>query len=155
MRTKRASVTAVAHFMWSGCEMRWRRQQPNADWTLAATWNRTFPLPPTTHVPYPSMASTMLRRQLCSCYPKIFKRSLASTSALRQLSPAQKGAQTTGAKNIFDTHTVEDLQGMHASDILAETGSRKEAKIRHFTGTSPHPTNSMSMQLLTRSPVLQ
>lgn len=49
------------------------------------------------------------------------------------------GAQTTGAKHVFDTHIVEDLHGMHASDILAETGSRKEAKIRHFTGTSPLP----------------
>lgn len=87
------------------------------------------------------MASTMLRRQLCSCSPRFFQRSLSSTSAVRQLSAAQSGAQTTGAKNVFDTHTVEDLHGMHASDILAETGSRKEAKIRHFTGTSLRSTN--------------
>ena len=35
---------------------------------------------------------------------------------------------------MFDTHTVEDLQGMHAADILAETGTRKDAQMRHFTG---------------------
>jgi NADH dehydrogenase (ubiquinone) Fe-S protein 2 len=87
------------------------------------------------------MASTMLRRQLCSRSPRLFQRSLSSTSAVRQLSQAQEAAQTTGAKNIFDTHTVEDLQGMHASDILAETGSRKEAKMRHFTGMSLRPWN--------------
>ena len=87
----------------------------------------------------------MLRRQLCSCTPRIFQRSLSSTSAVRQLSQAQQGAQTTGAKNVFDTHTVEDLHGMHASDILAETGSRKEAKIRHFTGTLPRPGNFLTV----------
>ena len=101
--------------------------------------------PPTTHAPSPAMASTMLRRQLSSRPPRILQRCLSSTSAVRQLSQAQQGAQTTGAKNIFDTHTVEDLQGMHASDILAETGSRKEAKIRHFTGTLPPPGNFMSV----------
>ncbi|KAF9786723.1 Ndufs2, NADH:ubiquinone oxidoreductase 49 kd subunit [Thelephora terrestris] len=79
------------------------------------------------------MASTVLRRQLCSCSPRIFQRSLSSTSALHQLSSAQQAAKTTGAKNVFDSHTVEDLHGMHASDILAESGSRKEAKMRHFT----------------------
>ena len=123
-----------------------RRQQLNADWTRVATPNRTFPLtPPTTHAPSPSMASTMLRRQLCSRSPRILQRSLSSTSAVRQLSQAQQAAQTTGAKNVFETHTVEDLQGMHASDILAETGSRKEAKIRHFTGASPRPGDFMTV----------
>ena len=93
----------------------------------------------------------MLRRQLCSRSSRIFQRSLSSTSAVRQLSQAQQAAQTTGAKNVFDTHTVEDLQGMHASDILAETGSRKEAKIRHFTGISPRLGIFMTDKLLTRS----
>ena len=41
---------------------------------------------------------------------------------------------TPGGKNVFDTHTVEDLHGMHATDILAEAGTAKEAKMRHFTG---------------------
>ena len=138
---RRSALHAVR--LWDG--MRWSGQQPNADWTRAATPNRTFLLPPpTTHASSPPMASTMLRRQLCSRSPRIFQRSLSSTSAVRQLSQAQQAAQTTGAKNVFETHTVEDLQGMHASDILAETGSRKEAKIRHFTGASPRPGNTMT-----------
>jgi len=99
------------------------------------------------------MASTMLRRQLWSRSPRVLQRSLSSTSAVRQLSQAQQEAQTTGAKNVFDTHIVEDLQGMHASDILAETGSRKEAKIRHFTGGSPRPGNFIVVYLLTRLPL--
>jgi len=109
--------------------------------------------PPTTHASFPSMASTMLRRQLCSRFPRIPQRSLSSTSAVRQLSQAQQAAQTTGAKNVSETHTVEDLQDMHASDILAETGSRKEAKIRHFTGASPRPGNLTTAQLLKRLPL--
>ncbi|KAF9780920.1 nife hydrogenase-like protein [Thelephora terrestris] len=48
-------------------------------------------------------------------------------------SKTQQAAKTAGAKNVFDSHTVEDLHGMHASDILAESGSRKEAKVGHFT----------------------
>ena len=90
---------------------------------------------------FSQMASTMLQRQLCSRSPRLFQRSLSSTSAVRQLSPAQQTAQTTAEKGVFDTHIVEDLQGIHASEILAETGSRKEAKIRHFTGMSSRPRN--------------
>ena len=41
---------------------------------------------------------------------------------------------TAGGKNVFDTHTVEDLHGMHATEILAEAGTAREAKMRHFTG---------------------
>ncbi|KAE9395202.1 hypothetical protein BT96DRAFT_997887 [Gymnopus androsaceus JB14] len=37
-------------------------------------------------------------------------------------------------KNVFEYHTVEDLQGMYGSEILAETGSRADAKMRHFAG---------------------
>jgi len=62
-------------------------------------------------------------------------RMLSSTPAvLANSAQPQETAQTTGTKNVFDYHTVEDLQGMHASQILAETGSRADAKMRHFTG---------------------
>lgn len=35
---------------------------------------------------------------------------------------------------MFDYHTVEDLHGMSAADILAEPESRTDSKMRHFTG---------------------
>ncbi|KAH9929696.1 NADH-ubiquinone oxidoreductase [Fomitopsis serialis] len=34
-------------------------------------------------------------------------------------------AQTTGARTVFDTHTVEDLQGMHAADIWQSRDSER------------------------------
>jgi NADH dehydrogenase (ubiquinone) Fe-S protein 2 len=80
------------------------------------------------------MASTLLRRQLCTRSPRIFTRGFSASSSLLQASSAQQGAQTTGAKNVFDKHTVEDLQGIHATEILAETGLRSENQLRHFTG---------------------
>lgn len=48
------------------------------------------------------------------------------------------GPPTRVVKSVFDTHTVEDLHGMSASEILAETGSRAEASLRHFTGEQRH-----------------
>jgi hypothetical protein len=35
---------------------------------------------------------------------------------------------------VFDYHTVEDLHGMDAADILADPISRPDSKMRHFTG---------------------
>lgn len=88
-----------------------------------------------------TMASTLLRRQLAQT-ARLPPRSAASSLILssRHISsttPAlvqsqadpSASAQTRGA-----THTVEDLQGIHASEILAETGTRKDAQMRHFTG---------------------
>ena len=49
-------------------------------------------------------------------------------------SPGADAAATEGAKNVFDYHTVEDLHGMHATEILAETGARSDSTMRHFTG---------------------
>lgn len=93
------------------------------------------------------MASTLLRRQLARA-PRLSapssasssllsSRHLSSTPTVLQAEPASDpsaGAQTRGAKSVFDTHTVEDLQGMRAMDILAETGTRRDAQMRHFTG---------------------
>ncbi|TFY68601.1 hypothetical protein EVJ58_g919 [Rhodofomes roseus] len=89
------------------------------------------------------MASTLLRRQLAQVAK--LPRSAASSSILttRHISntavlQAQPHAdpsvsETRGARTVFDTHTVEDLQGLPAADILAETGTRKDAQMRHFT----------------------
>lgn len=100
--------------------------------------------------PSATMASTLLRRHLTRASPRIptsspitpsasllaSRRHISNTASL-QAEPASDpsaGARSTGAKNVFDTHTVEDLHGMHASEILAETGTRKDAQMRHFTG---------------------
>ena len=99
------------------------------------------------------MASTLLRRQLGrasrlapspSVSPTPSSSSSLLSAARRHLSrsaaaqaepaPASTGAMTAGGKNVFDTHTVEDLHGMHATEILAEAGTAREAKMRHFTG---------------------
>ncbi|KAJ3550906.1 hypothetical protein NMY22_g137 [Coprinellus aureogranulatus] len=57
------------------------------------------------------------------------RRGFASTLA--------KGTQahepTHTSRTAHDYHTVEDLQGLHASQILPEPGSQKDAKMRHFT----------------------
>lgn len=100
------------------------------------------------------MASTLLRSVARSTAVKtsssFLRRSLTSTATrLAEPVPAAESAQTLGAKNVFDYHTVEDLQGMHASQILAETGSRADAKMRHFTGET---ANSLLLQAC--SPVI-
>ncbi|KAJ3992615.1 Ndufs2, NADH:ubiquinone oxidoreductase 49 kd subunit [Lentinula boryana] len=86
------------------------------------------------------MASMLLRsiaRSTAAKFPTSSSlcRSLTSSpvSRLAEPVPAADSAQTQGGKNVFEYHTVEDLQGMHASEILAETGTRADAKMRHFT----------------------
>ncbi|KAJ3861617.1 Ndufs2, NADH:ubiquinone oxidoreductase 49 kd subunit [Lentinula novae-zelandiae] len=87
------------------------------------------------------MASMLLRSVARSTVAKlptnsnILRRSLTSSPVTRLAEPvsAADSAHTQGAKNVFEYHTVEDLQGMHASEILAETGTRADAKMRHFT----------------------
>ncbi|KAJ3744260.1 Ndufs2, NADH:ubiquinone oxidoreductase 49 kd subunit [Lentinula detonsa] len=86
------------------------------------------------------MASMLLRSIARSTAAKLptssnLCRSLTTSpiSRLAEPVPAADSAQTQGGKNVFEYHTVEDLQGMHASEILAETGTRADAKMRHFT----------------------
>ncbi|ESK85634.1 nadh-ubiquinone oxidoreductase 49 kda [Moniliophthora roreri MCA 2997] len=84
------------------------------------------------------MASMLLRsaaRTSCTTsVSRLLNRSLSSTSRrFAEPNPAADSAQTRGAKNVFEYHTVEDLHGMSATDILAETGTRSDAKMRHFT----------------------
>ena len=95
------------------------------------------------------MASSLLRRQLARAPTRLAtapsrtvlpRRSLSGTAALLQAEPVtdpKAAAQTAGVKNFLDLHTVEDLHGIHASEILAETGTRKHSQMRHFTGMSP------------------
>ncbi|KAI0783340.1 NADH-ubiquinone oxidoreductase [Abortiporus biennis] len=106
------------------------------------------------------MASTLFRRHLAraprispstsSIAPSIARRQLSNT-ALLQAQPATEpsaGARSTGAKNVFDSHTVEDLQGMHVADILAETGTRRDTQMRHFTGNPQHPAAHGVLRLI-------
>ena len=99
--------------------------------------------------PATRMASTLFRRQLArtprlsspnvssgpsSLLSAVAARRHLSRSAVAQAEPAVSPGTTRGGKNVFETHTVEDLHGMHASEILAETGTRPETQLRHFTG---------------------
>lgn len=43
-------------------------------------------------------------------------------------------ASPPGTKHGLEYHTVEDLHSMDAKTVLAETGTRKDATMRHFTG---------------------
>ncbi|KAG1879618.1 Ndufs2, NADH:ubiquinone oxidoreductase 49 kd subunit [Suillus tomentosus] len=76
------------------------------------------------------MASTLLRRQLA--LPRRSLLRLFSSSVARR-QPEVVQPDTNGTNNLYQTHTVEDLQGMSAADILKETGTRADAKFRHFT----------------------
>lgn len=66
------------------------------------------------------------------------KRSFAAPARARFLSTSALRAQATPVapegKHALDYHTVEDLHHMSAEDILSETGTRKDATMRHFTG---------------------
>lgn len=86
------------------------------------------------------MATNLLRRQLARAAPMRLAASTSTPSfaARRTLSStAQAQAEpvtSQSGKPVHETHTVEDLHGMSASDILAETGTRRDAQMRHFTG---------------------
>ncbi|KAG1724867.1 CHAT domain-containing protein [Suillus lakei] len=89
-----------------------------------------------------AMASTLLRRQLA--LPKrSLLHSLSSSVARRQPEAVQPG--TNGTNNLYETHTVEDLHGMSAADILKETRTRADAKLQHFTASS-HQTSPTLMK---------
>lgn len=88
------------------------------------------------------MASALLRRQLAHkiALPRRCLFSSAS-SVLAQAAPQSESTTTTatpaptpGGKNASKRHIAEDLQGVSASEILAESGTRKDAQMRHFTG---------------------
>lgn len=81
------------------------------------------------------MASMLLRRQLARNISFANRCLFSSTSSiLAQAAPQGPTATTRGGKNAFSKHIAEDLQGVSASEILAESGTRKDAQMRHFTG---------------------
>src|SRR5216684_9338583 len=81
------------------------------------------------------MASALLRRQLAHKIPLPRRCLFSSTSSvLAQAAPQSQSTTTPGGKNGFNRHIAEELQGVSASEILAESGTRKDAQMRHFTG---------------------
>jgi NADH dehydrogenase (ubiquinone) Fe-S protein 2 len=76
------------------------------------------------------MASALLRSlgrtTRAGAVSRPLSRQLATSSVLRQANSAVDTKKTG-----FDYHTVEDLHGMTATEIL--TGPTEDAKMRHFT----------------------
>jgi hypothetical protein len=62
------------------------------------------------------------------------RRNIASSTSLFQ------AASEAQARSVFDYHTVEDLHGMSAADLLAEPETRTDSKMRHFTGELDYKT---------------
>jgi NADH dehydrogenase (ubiquinone) Fe-S protein 2 len=79
------------------------------------------------------MASALLRRCLPPTTTRTIQRYISTTAARYHASQTEE-VENRAVQNAFDTHTVEDLHGMTAAEILAETGTRKDSKMRHFTG---------------------
>jgi len=82
------------------------------------------------------MASALLRRQLARNIALSHRRRFLSRSSPALAQTASQGPTTAthGGKSTYTKHIAEDLQGISASEILAESGTRKDAQMRHFTG---------------------
>jgi hypothetical protein len=96
------------------------------------------------------MASILLRRHIQTTATRLIKRNVSVTAARFQASSLDESTPKRVGHDVFDTHIVEDLQGMSAHEILAEKGTRKESKMRHFTGVCwlryvPSKTNSIDL----------
>jgi NADH dehydrogenase (ubiquinone) Fe-S protein 2 len=100
-------------------------------------------------IPVRPMASALLRRRLAHKIALPRRCLFSSTSSvLAQAAPESHSSSSTtttatgppggggggGGKNVFSRHIAEELQGVTASEILAESGTRKDAQMRHFTG---------------------
>ena len=62
---------------------------------------------------------------------RLLRRNVSASTSLRQNEQAPASA---AAKNVFDYHTVEDIQHMSATELLTDPESRKGSQMRHFTG---------------------
>ncbi|KAH9969133.1 NADH dehydrogenase I D subunit [Russula dissimulans] len=82
------------------------------------------------------MASALfLRRGLARNVGLAQRRLFASTpSVLAQAATQGPSASARGGKDAYSRHIAEDLGDVSASEILAESGTRKDAQMRHFTG---------------------
>ncbi len=76
------------------------------------------------------MASALLRS--AARITRTTKTSRLSARSLSVTSRSQNEDRTDAKKSGFDYHTVEDLHGMTAHEILS--GPKEDPKMRHFTG---------------------
>lgn len=84
----------------------------------------------------PRHLSRQTRRSL-STTPTRFAQPIRASASAERRENAPTESTLVGGRSGLDYHTVEDLQGMSAVDLLAEDGSRADAQMRHFTGQSP------------------
>lgn len=92
------------------------------------------------------MAPTMLRHVARSAFASSSR--LSAAQPFQRVAPVLARSLATEAQDsrpqakarpinpISQAHTVEELHGATVQEILREGGSRKEASMRHFTGTS-------------------
>lgn len=87
-----------------------------------------------TAVTYSTMATALLRRQLRLAHPqRCFSIHHPRAQVITE-NPSRNSSGTPAGSAFDRPHTVEDLHGMSAVDILSETGTRKDTAMRHFTG---------------------
>ncbi|TFK56830.1 Ndufs2, NADH:ubiquinone oxidoreductase 49 kd subunit [Heliocybe sulcata] len=83
------------------------------------------------------MASTLLRRQLGRSARSFARRHISTTSPVLATTTSSgadaSGVPAGGSKDIYNSHTVEDMQGLSAHELLKERASRPERQMRHFT----------------------
>ena len=86
-------------------------------------------------IAYSTMATALLRRQLRLAHPQRCFSIHHPRAQVTTEHPSRNPAGAPPGGSAFDRpHTVEDLHGMSAIDILSETGTRKDTSMRHFTG---------------------
>lgn len=99
----------------------------------------------------PKMAANLFRRQfLAKNTGPSLRRAFSNSARTLQATPAPENE-----KHSLDYHSVEDLHHLTAEEILRETGTRKDATMRHFTGAfvsydtdRPHLTGNESRVIL-------
>lgn len=91
-------------------------------------------------------AQFVLRRQLLSTSTRtslaapteddIFRTGRPTPDQEAQIKAEIEGKETKAARaySPLDVHTVEDIHHLSAEEALAETGTRRDATLRHFTG---------------------
>lgn len=65
-----------------------------------------------------------------------FRPQVVAARGLATPSPMQTGNEAIETRPPVRSHSVEELHSLTAEEILKETGSRKDASMRHFTGES-------------------
>lgn len=66
------------------------------------------------------------------------KRRVAVHRGLKTSTPLLQAQPRFDYEDLGKVYTTDDLQGIPAEEILAETGTYKDTKMRHFTGPYSH-----------------